>query len=111
MTRKFSFITEEPKLNITMKDGTELDLILPTVSLIERLQVGVKNLKKVITEKNIGSVKQYYELAAELLSCNTEDKKFTAEDLETTQHLQLEDLVLFFAEYTEFVTEARNAKN
>lgn len=110
--RSFNFNDiEAPRLRVTFRNGEELELEIPTVSLIERLRSGAQRLSRSITEKNLGDIRKYYELAAELLSCNTENRRFTAEALEQEQRISMEGLVLFFTEYLAFVNGAGSAKN
>lgn len=110
--RKFDFnAIDAPKMEITLKTGDMLTLEIPSVSLIEHLKDSTKRLSRTITEKNLGELKRYYELAAELLSCNAEGIPITADNLETKQNFGIEHLVAFFTAYLEFVNEAGNAKN
>lgn len=102
---------EVPKLKITLRSGIELQLVLPSVTLIERLRSGVKRLSKSITENNLSDVRKYYELAAELISCNLSKTTITADDLEMGEHFRIEDIVEFFEGYVEFIDEASSTKN
>lgn len=102
---------DAPKMAITLRTGLKLTLEVPTVSLVERVREASKCLSRAITEHNLGEIKTYYEITAELMSCNAEDITITAEDLETRQHLGIEHLVAFFTEYLEFIEQASNVKN
>ena len=54
-------------------------------------------------------VSEFYQIVAELISRNAENKKITAEYLEKT--LDFEDLKLLYTAYSEFVLEVMNSPN
>lgn len=110
--RKFNFNDiEAPRMHVTLRSGLELQLEIPCVSLIEKLRTGTKMLAQSVTENNLSDLGRYYDLAAELLSCNTSNVQISSYDMEHKEHIHIDDLVDFFTAYIEFVNEAGSAKN
>ena len=52
-----------------------------------------------------------YDLAARLISCNTQGLAVSADDLRDKYKLNLEALVVFYNVYLDFINEAASAKN
>lgn len=112
MSRRFSFNTfEQPTLEVELRGGKTVHLEIPTVSAAERLRDALPSLRKRITAENIGDLRRFYELLAELMSFNTEGVTVTAEELEKTYHITLDAMVPFFADYMAFIDEVRASKN
>lgn len=104
---------QRPTLELVMKDEkkTKLHLICPKESLIERLEAGLKELNEVLKKKDGSSIRACFTLAAELFSENDDGVTITAEALRDDYHLGIEDLVIFFSVYTDFINEIKSAKN
>lgn len=103
----------KPTLELTMKDDarTVLRVTTPKEALIERLAAGLPELEEALAKKDAGTIRAGFELAAELMSNNTDLLPVTAEELRDKYKLSLEDLVVFFSVYLDFVGEIKNAKN
>lgn len=104
---------QRPALLVTMKDEekTQIHIGMPTESLVEELQVASQELEEVLRVGDRNSIDAIYDLAARLISCNREFLKVSAADLRARYGLNLEDLVLFFSVYIDFVDEIGKAKN
>lgn len=110
--RTFDFnAIEQPRLEITLKGGMVVHLELPTVAHIERLQEAAPQLRKAASSHDLNVIHRNYEFLAELMSCNTEDLQFTAEELETQYRISLRDMLAFYAVYMQFIDEVKSAKN
>lgn len=96
---------------MTLKDGTAVHLELPTVGHVELLQREVPQLREHITAQDLSGIQRYYEILAELMSCNTEELTFTAEALKKKYRITLSDMIAFYAVYLQFIDEAKSAKN
>ena len=84
-------------------DGTMVSVYLPTKAIFD-------NMIAMDTEKMQNTdVSEFYQIVAELISRNAENKKITAEYLEKT--LDFEDLKLLYTAYSEFVLEVMNSPN
>lgn len=103
----------QPTLALTMKDTehTVIKVTTPSESLIERLTAGMADLKTVLAAKDQESISAAFQLAAELISCNTDGIKVTLEDLKGKYHFELFDLLAFYKVYMEFIAEIQQAKN
>jgi hypothetical protein len=114
MAKKLDFNSiKKPTLEITMKDDdcTTFRVTTPRESCVERLEAMGKELKDIVDRGDRAEARAVYELAAELFNFNLDNIKVTAEDLRDVYRLDLEDMVVFFAAYMDFITEINNAKN
>ena len=114
MVKKLDFNSlQRPTLDVTMKDEeqTKLRLICPRQGLIERLEAGLNDLQEVCEKRDGSSIKACYELAADLFSENDAGITVTGEELRGKYDLGLEELIVFFSAYMEFINEIKNAKN
>jgi hypothetical protein len=114
MVKKLDFnAIKKPTLEITMKDdaATLIRVTTPREENIERLEAMGKELKEITDRGDQAETRAVFELAAELFSFNLDNIQVTAEDLRDVYHLDLEDLVIFFSAYMDFITEVSNAKN
>lgn len=114
MAKKLDFnAIKRPTLELTMKDAkrTIFRVTTPKESSIERLDAIGKELREIVDRGDRAETKAVFELAAELISFNLDDLTVTADELKTVYKLHLEDLVVFFATYMDFITEINNAKN
>lgn len=104
---------QRPTLMLTMKDEaqTKIPVSMPTEQLIEQLQAVGPDLTAAVQNNDEALLLQIYDLAAKLISCNRVMVKVTSDELRFKYHLNLEDLVLFFGAYVDFIDEIQNAKN
>jgi len=104
---------ERPVLEITLKDAdrTRLSLVAPTEALIEKLQANTSSINEAVKAGTAESIKVVFELMADFVNCNLEDQTVTAEELRTKYRMRLEDAVIFFGAYIDFIEEIKNAKN
>ena len=104
---------QRPTFEVTMKDDarTKLRLVCPKESLVERLESGLKELREILEKKDGSSIRACFQLAADLFSENDNGVEITAEMLRDRYRIALEDLVVFFSAYTDFINEIKNAKN
>lgn len=114
MAKKLDFNSiKKPTLEITMKDdaATLFRVTTPREECVERLEAMGKELKEIVDRGDRAEARAVYELAAELFGFNLDNIPVTAEDLRDVYHLDLEDLVVFFSTYMDFITEVSAAKN
>lgn len=104
---------KRPTLEIVMNDeaGTLLRLTTPREELIEKLQAALPELEKVCARGDADSIRAVYDLAADLMSNNLTRVAVTADDLRGKYNIGLEDLIVFFSAYLDFIAEITNAKN
>lgn len=95
-------------LNITLNDEnqTKLSVFTPTKILMSEL---MSNLPDDMSNTSEEDLAELYDLSARLMSRNKQGITVTGEQLE--EILDVEDLVIFFNAYTDFITELMNEKN
>lgn len=105
---------ERTTLELTLRDDarTALSLTIPTEGLVNKLQGMGPELAKIQTGDR-DAVGMIYELAADLISCNTDFFTVTAEDLRdrSKYRMDLESLLIFFSAYMDFINEVAGQKN
>lgn len=114
MAKKLDFNSIEPKvLELTMKDDarTCIRVSTPTEALVEELQLVGPKLDAALKGKNEASTESVYDLAARLMSCNLDDLKVTKEELRDKYRMNLENLLIFFGAYIDFINEITHEKN
>lgn len=104
---------DQPVLELTLRDEnrTTFKLTTPTVKMTEKFLAAKGELSEVASTRDADKIKKFYELAAELISCNAEYITVTSEDLRDKYRLTFGDLVVVFAAYLDFIREFNNAKN
>lgn len=104
---------ERPVLEITMKDDghTKISLVTPTEALIERLQANASAITETTKQGTAESIKTVFTLMADFINCNLENITVTAEELRDKYRMRLEDAVVFFSVYMDFIEEIKTAKN
>ena len=104
---------QQPVWEVTLRDDarTTFRITLPTERLIERLNTYLPELKSVANTNDGSSARVVYELAAELISCNLDGIKVTAEELRDKYRMAYSDMFVFFPAYKEFINEIESAKN
>ena len=104
---------EKPVLVITMKDDahTEISVTSPTEELIERLQANASAITEATKEGTAESIRVVFTLMADLINCNLEYIKVTAEELRDKYRMKLYDATVFFSAYMDFIDEIKTAKN
>lgn len=102
-----------PTWQITLKDEakTVVNLVEPSVELVDRMVAASGELQEVAEKKDGRTIKKLYELVAEVLTCNDDGFKFTAEELRNKYKMTLLDIFRFVAMWLEFVNELKEAKN
>lgn len=114
MAKKLDFNSVEPLvLELTMKDEarTVIRVSTPTEALVEELQHVASKLSAAVKGKSEASTESIYDLAARLISCNLDDLKVTKEDLRDKYRMNLENLLIFFGAYIDFINEITHEKN
>lgn len=107
-----------PVLELTMMDEehTVITVTTPTEGLVEELQETLPELQKILAPGDQGTVEAAYDLAARLISCNKQGLQVSADDLRSKywpadRLANMENMVVFFSVYMDFVEELNNAKN
>lgn len=119
--KKFNFMAAgKPLMHIDLFGGS-FDLYAPTKGLIEAFLEQHDKLIAVleriaanpdnIPEDADVTVMDLYNIAAELISCNTDGVKVTGNDLLEKYEVSGEALIVFFHEYSDFIVTIRNQKN
>ena len=114
MAKTLDFNTVKlPTLPLVMPDEahTRIEVRVPTTALIKKLEALAPELEASLTAGDAAAVKRTYELAADLMSCNTRGLQVTAQDLQEKYGLGLDHLVVFFTQFVEFISEINAAKN
>lgn len=110
--RSFDFnAIQQPKLAVTLpnKEQTRISLTVPTTGLAERTLSAAKELKEILDAKDDSVIQEMYKLIAEILSCNTEHREFTADELK--ECLNIEHIAAFMLEYVSFIKDMKTEKN
>ncbi len=104
---------EQPILELKLRDEnrTVFRLTTPTTRLVEKFIEAKSEVSEITQSRDAEKVKKLYELAAEIMSCNTDYITVTAEDLRDVYRVTFGDLVVIFAAYLDFIKEMSNAKN
>ena len=103
----------QPTLPIVMNDAeaTLFTLTAPTVELVERLQANQDEIVATFKKGDDESIAAIWGLAADLISCNREGRKASAEELKGRYGMTYKMLYAFLAAYFEFIDEIEQAKN
>lgn len=98
---------------VTMMDEkqTVFNLVMPNAEAIKKLQTIYRELPSVMNGDDPEALDACYEVAAELFSCNRMQSEVTAEELKSIYAMEIEDLILFFNAYMEFIRELTKSKN
>ena len=102
-----------PILVVSLPDArsTTLHVTPPTVDLQEELRARHAELDALLRGNDEETRGAMYDLAARIMSCNRNMMKITGEQLLKTYHLDVEDLVVFYNEYADFLRSIEKAKN
>lgn len=114
MAKTLDFNSIEPRvLELILRDDdrTCIRVGTPTEALIEELQRVAPKLDAALKNKNEASIESVYDLAARLMSCNRDDVKITKEELRDKYRMNLENLLIFFGAYIDFINEITHEKN
>lgn len=114
MAKVLDFNTiERPVLELVMPDNdhTHIKVSTPTESLVEELATLAPQLEKAQQSGDAETTASIYDLAARLINCNRSFIKVTPEDLRGKFNMNLENLIIFFGAYIDFINEVTNAKN
>ena len=93
------------------KNRTVIHITPPTVDLQEELRASQDDLSALLTGGDEEKRKALFDLAARLMSCNRNWLKITPEQLQKKYNIDVEDLVIFYEQYVEFITRIEHAKN
>lgn len=114
MNRTLDFNSiKKPTLTLTMpdEDRTVIRVLTPTVELVEKLIANEKDLTKTLKTPDKDGVTAAFALAAEYISINKEGITVTAEDLRGKYNWGIDELIVFFSAYKDFVEAIETAKN
>ena len=114
MAKTFDFNSiDRASLEVVLGDDdrTVLHVTTPPERLIEQLIASAESLEALRSAKNIEQVRAVYGLCADIISCNLEGIKVTAEDLRDKYNVKPLGLLLFVSSYMDFIKEFNDAKN
>lgn len=102
-----------PVLELTLqdKDHTLFRVTTPTEGLLEELKQFTPEMQEIMAKGDEQGVKEIYNLAAKLISCNLEYKKITGKELMGKYRMNLESAAIFFSAYLDFINEIFDQKN
>lgn len=102
-----------PTLVLTLQDEeqTKVTITIPSEGLISEMQSLAPDLMDTIKNGDKEGIEAVYDMAADLISCNRDFKKFTGKELREKYNMDLESAVLFFSAYMDFITDVTNEKN
>lgn len=106
-------INRRPTITVKMKDEdqTIFHLTTPTVELVNRIREGLPDLQAVLQTGDAETSRAIYALAADLINCNMDAITVTGEDLAQRYEMNLEDMMVFFSAYLDFLDEVHKLKN
>lgn len=105
----FSFAEREKKyFDVELTDGTTLFLKMPKKSLFEKIS-NFQRTSKNNDDDYAATYDEVFEIAAEILSNNTSDKIFTANDVEKI--VNVVNVFAFVKEYFAAVNTIANSPN
>lgn len=104
---------KRPSFMLTLQDEeqTKVTITIPSEGLIAEMQSLAPDLMDTIKNGDKEGIEAVYNMAADLISCNRDFKKFTGEELREKYNMDLESAVLFFSAYMDFITDITNEKN
>lgn len=115
MAKELNFATAKKKfLTITFIDGEKILVRVPTKRIMDEL-VNMKSAFEELEsqegeEKNdSAALDEIYEITADIMSNNIKKKKIEVDYL--SEVLDIEDLMIFFNTYMDFVNELKTVKN
>ena len=111
MAKSLDFTKMKKKyLPVTLPDGTALLVGMPTKAIMGSMMVMQSSVEMLAEdETNLEALDLMYEACAKIMSRNKMGIPVHQEKLE--EMFDFEDVLVFFTEYMEFVTEATNQKN
>lgn len=99
MTNRFTLGQHKATFTLELQDGRELLLTVPPLSVFKRMTA----------MQDGAGVDDMIDIVCDILNCNRTGATFTPK--EVSGLFAFDDLVGFFAVYSDFVTEATKAKN
>lgn len=102
-----------PVLQLVMMDEakTIIKVSTPGEGLVRELEDTMPELQQVLTDGDQEAIEMCYDLAARLINCNRSFVKVTAAELRDRYGMDLENLLLFFSAYLDFIEEIHAEKN
>ncbi|WP_312288144.1 hypothetical protein [Terrisporobacter sp.] len=96
-------------MTVTLPDdeNTKLMIMTPTKAIMDKL-IGMEEFLSGV-EVGPGVLNDLYDVCAEIMNRNKAGRKITTEYI--SEILDLEDLIIFFNAYLEYVGSASNSKN
>lgn len=103
----------KPTLDLIMKDPaqTKISITFPPEKLIRQLAASSIDLKRAIENGDTAGIDEIWDLTARIISCNRQLLTVAADDLRFKFGMELEDVVIFFSAFTDFIAEVKDAKN
>lgn len=103
---------KRPVFTLTLMDEEEttIHVKVPSMDLFNELRASAAELDR-LNDNDPEAEEMVYDLTARLLSCNRENLKVTAKELRGKYNLELEDLLLVYGSYMDFLADIKNEKN
>lgn len=113
MTRVLDLNTVQNSLmDLTLQDEarTVVHLEIPTERQVRELEGITSELQK-MKAGDCNSVDTLFDMAAQLINCNSDYFRVTSDDLKGRYHMTLYSLVAFFSSYMDCIQGLTNQKN
>lgn len=103
----------QPTFRLEMDDAEEtiIHVAVPSVDIVDRLRANLPELLTLVSGDSAASKQAIFELAATLISCNTDAIGITAHDLIHRFDWDVALLSGFYTKYLNFIEEIEHAKN
>jgi len=100
-------------LELTLQDDehTLVRVSMPTEGLMQELQSEAPEMLDVMRSGSKDGIREIYDLAARLISCNRDFLKITGDELRGKYRMDLESAVIFFSAYLDFINAIISEKN
>lgn len=104
---------KKPALTLVMQDEakTRIAVTCPSTDLVEELQSSLPELEPVLRSGDKDGIAAAYDLTARLINCNRSFVKVTGKELRVKYGMDLDDLIIFFSAYVDFIASINNEKN
>lgn len=116
MTKSFDFnaLTQQTlETKLGGPDNIIIHVTAPPERLVEQLASALDEIQELSKAQGheVEAVRASYDLAAKLISCNSEGLQITADDLREKFDIYPAALAAYLAAYMDFINDFHNAKN
>lgn len=100
-------ILEQPTLELRLCDAerTTVHVSVPDTDMVKEYQANEAQMRSVLSSGTPEGTDAAYMFAAQIISCNVENKTITAEELRGKYRVNLYGLIAILKAYTAFIAE------